>query len=440
MPNVLFISCIRFSMQLLISESVFTVGWKKKSWFPGRCMVGIAGYFLAAALIFRIITSIPMEHPIIVIVYYASLFVCTLILMRGCFETSWEESLFAGICGYATQHIAFATVTIFTELTGISLTGIQEFILIRFLPYVLVAILIYYLIVQKNTGKGELKKRDIRMILLAGAILFMVIVVSVLVDHRFFREQNNILQNVFCKIYGLVCSLLAIFIAFFVSRQNRILHEKEMMENMLHNMSEQKRLSQEAVNIINIKCHDLKYRISKITKIEDAEEQKEYIQGIKAAVAIYDNIFQTGNEALDLVLTEKSLLCNEYNIKLSAMADGKKVGFIHSTDLYALFGNLMDNAIESVMKEPDEEKRIISISVSERNGGSYIHMENYCNEEVVFEDGLPLTTKRDKDYHGFGVRSIRYLVDKYKGTFLMRIEKERFITDILFYPEDNKKY
>ena len=66
------------------------------------------------------------------------------------------------------------------------------------------------------------------------------------------------------------------------------------MENMLHSMREQQKLSQESINIINVKCHDLKYRISKIQRIEDAQDQKDYIEEIKRAVAIYDNIFQTG--------------------------------------------------------------------------------------------------------------------------------------------------
>ena len=86
-------------------------------------------------------------------------------------------------------------------------------------------------------------------------------------------------------------------------------------------------------------------------------------------MAIYDNIYQTGNDALDLVLTEKSLLCDEYNIKLSSMIDGAALDFMNTTDVYALFGNLLDNAIESVMKEPDEEKRIISVQMAKKVSG-----------------------------------------------------------------------
>lgn len=120
---------------------------------------------------------------------------------------------------------------------------------------------------------------------------------------------------------------------------------------------------------------------------------------------------------------------------MSCMVDGKLLEFLSSADVYALFGNLMDNAIESVMKETDTDKRIISILVAARNQGSFIHMENYCKEQVAFADGLPQTTKKDKHYHGFGVKSIRYIVDKYKGELLMHAEQERFVVDILFYPE-----
>lgn len=435
MEQVQLISCIRFSMQLLISESVFMIGMKRKKNFGVYLLTGIAGYMALAYTFFRLCTSIPGMVPPVYILFYCGLFLFTLGFMKWCFEAPFQEVLFAGVCGYATEHMAFAITTIFVELTGVSFSPVVEFFVVRFFPYIIMAAIIYWGIIRKNAGKGEMKNRDIRMVLLALAILLTAIIISVLVD-QVGAGNSRLLQNVFCKLYAFICSMLAIFMAYFMSRQNRILRENEIMENMLHNMSEQQKLSRETINIINIKCHDLKYRISKISQIEDAGHQKEYIESVKGALAIYDNIFQTGNEALDLVLTEKSLLCSEYNIKLSSMVDGSVLNFMNTTDVYALFGNLLDNAIECVMKETDEEKRIISLSVNRKNQGSYIHAENYCNEPVVFEDGLPVTTKKDKDYHGFGVRSIRYLVDKYKGTVLMREEEKRFLVDIMFFPED----
>lgn len=435
MQEVHMISCIRFSMQILIAESAFFLSWKKRERFWFYLISGLIGYFCVAVCIYEVLHRISSQSPVILICYYGCLFLTSMGFMKYCFQAEFKELLFAGVCGYATQHIAFALTTAVTEVTHLPLYGIWDFIWIRFLPYVATAGIVYAFVVRRNAGKGELKRKDIRMVGVSLAIVFTVIILSVLVDHRLFREDSALLQNVFCKIYAVICCIFAIFTAYSVSRQNRILHENEMMESMLHNMSEQQKLSQDAVNIINIKCHDLKYRLSQISKIADAREQKEYIEQVKGAISIYDNIFQTGNDALDLVLTEKSLLCNEYDIKMSCMVDGKLLGFLSSADVYALFGNLMDNAIESVMKETDTDKRIISIRIARRNQGSFIHMENYCKEQVTFVDGLPQTTKQDKHYHGFGVKSIRYIVDKYKGELLMRAEQERFVVDILFYPE-----
>lgn len=435
MSGMLFISCIRFSMQLFIAESAFVIGWERRKGFLARLLTGLAAYFLMAFMTYSVCSSVPGNNPLYQILYYCVLFLLNMALMRYCFDVKVQEILFAGVCGYATQHIAFAFITMIQTLSGITFSVIWDFIFVRFLPYVIISLAVYFGVVRRYEGKGELKNRDMRMVLLALGILFTVVMISVLVDHPMFRTDSSMLQNVFCKVYAIVCSLLAIFIAYYMSRQNRILHENEMMESLLHNMGEQQKLSQETINIINIKCHDLKHRISKIPRIEDEKDQQEYIESVRGALEIYDNIFQTGNDALDLVLTEKSLLCNEYSVKLSCMVDGSVLNFLSTTDVYALFGNLLDNAIESVMKEPDEEKRIISISVSCRNQGSYIHVENYCAEQVAFENGLPLTTKADTAYHGFGVRSIKYIVDKYKGTLLMREDKSRFLVDILFYPE-----
>lgn len=427
-----FISCLRFSMQLLMAEAFFVFQWPRNNRFLLRIFSGLAGYGLTSWIIYSLFNWIPEKNPVFYMFYYCCLFCCTLGLMKFSFRVEGKEILFAGVCGYASQHIAFSFSIIMQELSGLTLSGVMDFIFIRFLPYLLTDLVIYYLIIKKYNGKGELKNRDLRMIFLALALLMIVVFMSVLVDSFLFQNDSGILRNVICKLYAVFCCALSIFIAFNLSRQNKITHENEMMENMLHNLKEQQKLSQETINIINIKCHDLKYRISKIAKIEDSESQKEYIESIKKAVAIYDNIYQTGNDALDLVLTEKSLLCEEHNIKWSSMIDGRILNFMQTTDVYALFGNLLDNAIESVIKEPDEEKRILSIYISEKNQGYHIHMENYCPQEIQFEDGLPVTTKEDKNYHGFGVRSIKYIVDKYAGEMLMRCEDHKFQVDILF--------
>ena len=108
MVGMRFISCIRFSMQLLMAEAFFVSTWKRKKQFPVKIMAGIAGYFLMAWLVFYIFINIPGDHPVIYTAYYGSLFCLSLGVMRIGFQITGKDILFAGVCGYATQHIGFA--------------------------------------------------------------------------------------------------------------------------------------------------------------------------------------------------------------------------------------------------------------------------------------------------------------------------------------------
>ena len=132
--------------------------------------------------------------------------------MKCCFAVGFEELLFAGVCGYATQHIAFAAATVFWTLTGITLTGVSDFLLVRFLPYAAVTSLVYFSIAKKNAGRGELRRRDIRMVWLAFSILSIAIIISSLVDYKGIRGNvffaaKRILQDLrypvqlFCNFY-----------------------------------------------------------------------------------------------------------------------------------------------------------------------------------------------------------------------------------------------
>ena len=100
------------------------------------------------------------------------------------------------------------------------------------------------------------------------------------------------------------------------------------------------------------------------------------------------------------------------------MIDGAKLSFMENTDIYALFGNLMDNAIEAVEKLVDNEKRIITMNVYVENNILYIDMSNYYQGKVTFDNnGFPLTTKETNGYHGFGLRSVIMLCKSYGGRY-----------------------
>ena len=147
----------------------------------------------------------------------------------------------------------------------------------------------------------------------------------------------------------------------------------------------------------------------------------------------YDDSFQTDNEIFNTALMEKSMVCRRYHVAFSAIVDGKKLGFMNPMDLYVLLGNALDNAIEAVRKIKEEEKRVISMRVYAKDELIILQIENTCTEDVNLpEDGNPTTTKADRNYHGYGIGSIRKIVEKYNGSLSLRADGQIFILTAVF--------
>lgn len=178
-------------------------------------------------------------------------------------------------------------------------------------------------------------------------------------------------------------------------------------------------------------CHDLKHQLQALKKVENVELEQ-YINEVEDSLNIYDNVMETDNEVLNTVLSEKSLLCQNHNIRLSCMIDTKYIDFMSTMDIYAVLGNALDNAIECVSKYKDEGKRVISLNISAENGFLCIQTNNYYEGEMEFKDGLPVSTKRkDMHNHGFGMKSIQHLAKKYGGNIYTTLIDEIFTLQIL---------
>lgn len=196
---------------------------------------------------------------------------------------------------------------------------------------------------------------------------------------------------------------------------------------MLYQQKQQMKISRETMELINIKCHDIKNQIAMLGSHVPQEE----ISELKRAINIYDMTFKTGNEALDVLMVEKLMVCESKNIRFDCMAEGRNLDFMKQSDIYSLFGNAVDNAIEAVDRIANPEKRCISVKVRMEKGMLMIHFENFYEGELTFTNGLPQTTKQDKRYHGFGMKSIRMITEKYHGYLSVKAEQGIFTLNIL---------
>ncbi len=204
---------------------------------------------------------------------------------------------------------------------------------------------------------------------------------------------------------------------------------------MLRQLWEQDRkqyeLSKENIGLINIKCHDLRFRLQALRNSE-GEVSREELEEIENAISIYDSRVSTGCEPLDTILTEKSLFCTKNGIRFTCMAEGSRLLFITPADLYSLLGNIISNAVEAVRKVEDPEYRVITLVVKPVGEMLLISEENYFSGSLEFQDGLPVTSKADKLEHGYGMKSIRMLTKKYGGDLRVNVKDDLFSLTLLF--------
>ena len=189
-------------------------------------------------------------------------------------------------------------------------------------------------------------------------------------------------------------------------------------------------IQKDNIELINIKCHDLKHQIGKYARQGGLDEKT--VSEMKDAINIYDSSVKTGNEVLNIVLTEKSLVCNKNKINLSCMVDASGLTEFSEGDLYALFGNILDNAIEAVSQISDVERRCIGLHVQSFPGFVSIMTDNYYEGKINFKNGLPITLKENKLDHGFGLKSIRLITEKYDGEMHITTEDNVFRLTLLF--------
>lgn len=244
--------------------------------------------------------------------------------------------------------------------------------------------------------------------------------------------------TVFRLLLCITC-ILFLYIQNSIEEQQHAEQELAMARQIWHEKQNQYRMSQENIDLINRKCHDLKYQMSVLRRLKDEQEIDEQLKELERSTLIYDSNMETGNPVLDTVLTEKSLYCEAHQINLTCMVDGENLDFIGKVDLYTMFSNAVDNAIENVMKQENPEKRIIQVSACHEKDFLMIRVRNYCEDQLRFVEGMPVTTKGDKGYHGFGLKSIRYTVEKYGGGLTCQLCNCYFTLQILIPVTENVK-
>lgn len=351
---------------------------------------------------------------------YLLLFLLSLLGLWLCFKAPFADLLFIATMAYALQNCVYSIA----EFVRLSAIPILPSTLIRLGVMAAGYILFYFFIIRKMERQGKVGFKKLPILIFAVATLVVAYLVNMYMQ-AFDREVTS------ARLFNIIADLLLLVCLSDLFRNTRLQRDAEITEQLLKLTEQKHRLTQENIEIINRKCHDLKHQLDLYGAAPPDADRAEYLQELKNSIQIYDSSIQTGNKALDAVLMEKSLLFNRFSVDFSYIVDGACLSFMKNSDVFTLFGNALDNAFESLQAEKPENRAIV-LKVNKHGKLVSICLENFCSRELQFEDGLPVSTKQNNGYHGFGMKSIRYVVQKYKGEMLVYKKERRFVLEILF--------
>lgn len=411
-----------YTLEMTAAVTIFAAFFKRRRLFPLRAAASYL-VLLAAYLLWNVFgdTTIVWHEWL---KYLTALFVC-FFAVWFCWEVSPWSAFFCTVGGTTTQHCAFRIGSLILAWTGNGYATV--FAAVTNLICIFLVYGIVFAVFSKQMKAASEKLFQNKMNLLLGSIVILFDIFIHISETPFRLMTENIALYTITSAYGITCSITALFLQYGIFRNSKLDDDNEVLEWVVAKQKEQYRRSKENIDMINIKCHDMKHQISMMESRIDSNALKE----INSIIKVYDSSIKTGNEVLDVFLTEKNAICEQNGIRFDCIADGGCLSFLESSEIYALFGNAFDNAIEAVLSVKNEEKRIIGLSVKRQLNMVVIHFENYFEGGIDLVGGFPQTTKKDRNYHGFGLRSIRMIAEKYGGSVSVLAEDNVFNLNIL---------
>lgn len=368
------------------------------------------------------------------IAVWSSVLVIATLCVMWCYEVSLWTSLFCCSAGYTVQNIASALAAT-SRILVFGPTRANTYPAAVLLSHVVLCVAIYavaYRVLVHPIERNNLTIVQNRLMLLVMALVILVDIVFDLANKSILRFGVPTYLILLLRLVHLTLCTFTLVMQFEMLYSKRLREEYLAIERIRAEDEHQLQISRESIDAVNDRVAQIREQVARLER-SGAAVDPQAIARIERSVGVYDSVVRTGNDVIDIILAEKSLVCEREGITFTCIADGAALEFMPPADLYSLLGNAIENAIDAVRAIDDPEKRSIGLVIRQTHLGGVVavNIENYFEGELEFEDGLPKTTKGSSLVHGYGMRSMRALVEGYGGTLVARTKGEVFHLNVL---------
>ncbi|MBQ4057785.1 MAG: GHKL domain-containing protein [Lachnospiraceae bacterium] len=366
---------------------------------------------------------------------YGLFYLLTFLFVYTLFSKSIIEAL-------KIWFLACAIIIVLESCVGCILTvfslNISDIELVRVIEYqiiVNVLLWLYYVFIGRRLRREDMNLPKKVWRLLVGILC----IITLMMTFFAFIVENvpNIkmvkIGSVFILMGGMAICGMIIAVIYYFNGTEKYRLQNEMAEKYNEQQREYfTRLLEKEQDTKQFR-HDIINHLLAMKDIADKEESfvlQEYVQGLLQDINSQKyNQYDIGNDVVNTVLNYYLLPIKD-NCIITLNGYMEERGHYDQKDLCTLFSNIIKNAVEAVEKV-EETNREIHICVNQGKKYLNIEIENtMCQELVLDENGFPLTSKNDKTNHGLGLQNVKKVVEKYNGTYEIKLEKTTFITEI----------
>ncbi len=414
---------IGYFLEIFIAEFIFVFSLKKRKHFFIRLFL----YLIVTIPAMSFIDLYRNSPTILRLAYLLGVIAVSIVGMMILYDESPMLIVSCCMAGVATQHIANKTLTLilllplFYDLISVSPV---YFFLSDVIVMTIVYLLTYFLVGRYYTPRKSSKRLN--------TISFLIIITCIGVNRLVAdNTAGNIYYEIASCIYAIICCGLALAIQLYLYKWQQEQAQALVVRQLLSASEKQYEQWKAMTKFISIQTHDLKHMIDRIQRLADKEHVAiPDLEPIRKSISGFSPLVKTGNDVLDVLLRNMSTLCSQQNIRFNCVSYTDCLGSYDSMSLYFLFANAIDNARTAADQVTDPDKRIIDVSLKQFGDSVIIHIWNYYEGKISFEDDLPVRGSDDQGT-GYGVKSIKMLVDKFEGALNTKTENNIFHLNII---------
>ncbi|MBP3855209.1 MAG: GHKL domain-containing protein [Ruminiclostridium sp.] len=391
---------------------------------------------MAMTALIIVINSLALYEGLLGVLYSVFFFLFSLAFLNG---TILQKLFTAIVTNVVLIGVSVGVISLMSLITKDNLNSIYSQHSVNRLLTVVIGqtVLTYVLVVIRHIFNKKitfLKPKEWLLIISVFVISFVAFVAI----HTSAVNIQNMKRSIIWLIIAEFCIILINIVCWYITVnvstvRNR---EKELLK-----IAKQNEYNAQYSEIVKSQYeqtrrlrHDMKQHFIVLDRLITNQKYKEAQQLITEnykSISETDVVVDVGNDFVNAILNVKLSEAKSFGICVICSVD-KSITGISSTDLCSLIGNLLDNAIEAA-KQCAPDNRSIEVNMSSSGKHFKIAVRNSIPEPVLKSNYELLTTKKDKTHHGYGIKTIKFIAEKYNGTTDFYEENSTFISQITLY-------